>query len=75
MNGDNTLEDEIKERIAKGNGAYYANRTLFKSELVSRNSKLKLYLSIIRPTVFYGCETWVFKENVRQRLSVFERKI
>ena len=72
VNGDNTLEEEIKERIAKGNGAYYANKVFFKSKLVSRNSKLKLYRSIIRPFVVYGCETWVLKENIRERLSVFE---
>ena len=69
------MEDEIKERIAKGNGAYYANKTLFKSKLVSRNPILKLYRSIIRPILVYGCETWVLKENNRHRLSVIERKI
>jgi hypothetical protein len=71
VNGNNTLEEEIRERIAKGTGAYYANKTLFRSKLVSRNSKLKLYWSIIRPIVVYGCETWVLKENIKQRtLSV-----
>jgi hypothetical protein len=30
---------------------------------------------VIRPVVVYGCETWVFKENITQKLSVFERKI
>ena len=44
-------------------------------QLESRKSKLKLYWSVIRPVVFYGCETWVFKESIIQRLSVFERKI
>jgi hypothetical protein len=38
-------------------------------------SKLKLYWKVIRPTVVYGCETWVLKENVAQKLSVFESKI
>jgi hypothetical protein len=41
---------------------------------VSRKSKLKLYWSVIRPIVVYGCETWVLKESIIQRLSVFERK-
>jgi len=35
------LEDEIREIIAKGNKAFPANKTLFKSKLVSRKSKLK----------------------------------
>jgi hypothetical protein len=29
----------------------------------------------IRPIVVYGCETWVLKESIIQRPSVFERKI
>jgi len=75
VNGNNTLEEEIRERIAKGNKAFYANKTLFQSKLVSRRSKLKLYQTVIRPVVVYGCETWVLKENIIQKLSVFERKI
>jgi hypothetical protein len=77
MNGNNTgtLEEEIKERIVKGNKSFYANRTLFKSKLVSRKSKLNLYWSVIRPIVVCGCETWVLKESIIQRLSVCERKI
>ena len=75
MNGNNTLEEEIRERIAKGNKAFYANKTLFKSNLLSTKSKLKLYWSVIRPTVVYGCETWVLKESITQKLSVFEREI
>ena len=38
--------------------------TLFKSDFVSRKSKLKLYWSVIRPIVVYGCETWVLKESI-----------
>ena len=45
------------------------------SNVVSRKSKLKLYWSVNRPVVVYGCETWVLKESVIQKLSVFERKI
>jgi hypothetical protein len=76
VNENNTLEEEIRERIAKGNKAFYAYKTLFtKSKFVYRKSKLKFYWSVIRPIVVYGCETWVLKESIIQRLSVFERKI
>jgi hypothetical protein len=37
--------------------------------------KLKLYCSIIGPTVTYGCETWVWKETIKTKLVVFERKV
>ena len=75
LSRNNTFEEEIRERIVKGNKAFCANRALFKSKLVSRKFKLKLYWSVIRPIVVYGCETWVLKESIIQRLSVFERKI
>jgi hypothetical protein len=60
---------------ALGNKAYYANQFFFKSKLVSKKSKLKLYWSIVRPTVTYGCETWVPKETIKKKLVVFERKV
>ena len=75
MRSGNTLEEEIKERIAKGNKAFYVNNALFKSNVVSRKSKLKLHGSVIRPTVVYGFDTWILKESIIQKLSVFERKI
>ena len=31
VNGNNTLEEEIRERTAKGNKAFYTNKTLFKT--------------------------------------------
>ena len=69
------LEEEIRERTVKGNEASFANKTLFKSNLVSRISKLKLYRSVIRPTAVYGCDTWVLEGSIIQKLCVFERKI
>ena len=51
VSGNSTLEEEIRERIVKGNKAFCANKTLFKSNFVSRKSKLKLRWSVIRPIV------------------------
>jgi len=75
VNGNNTLEEEIRKGIAKGNRAFYAIKALFTSKLLSRKSKLKLYWTVLSPVMVYGCETWVLKENIFQKLSVFERKI
>jgi hypothetical protein len=43
VNKNTTLEEEIRERIAKGNIALYAYKTLFTSKMVSRKSKSKFY--------------------------------
>ena len=51
VNQNNTIEEEIKERLIAGNKAYYANQKMFKNKLLSNKSKLKLYWTLIRPIV------------------------
>jgi hypothetical protein len=75
INDINSIEEEIKERIALGTKAYHANQKFFKSRLVTKYSKLKLYRTVIRPIVTYASETWMLKETIIQKLLVFERKI
>jgi hypothetical protein len=51
VNTDNTVEEEIKERIALGNKAFFTNKKMFQSKLICKMAKLKLYFSVIRPVV------------------------
>jgi hypothetical protein len=74
INDSNSIKEEIKERIALGIKAYYANQKFFKSRLITKHSKLKLYRTVIRTIVTYASETWVLKETIIQKLLVFERK-
>jgi hypothetical protein len=57
VNSDNSIEEEIQNRITLGNKAYHANQFLFKSRVISKKLKMKLYWSIIRPIVTHVCET------------------
>ena len=70
VNTDNTMEEEIKERIALGNRAYFANKKVFQSKLISKRAKLKLYHSVIRPIVTYSCETWILKETIINKRTI-----
>jgi hypothetical protein len=56
VNTNNTIEGEIKERITAENKAYFAHKMPFMSKTISKKSKLKLYKSVIRPTVTYATE-------------------
>jgi hypothetical protein len=64
----------IKERIMMGNKAYYANRQLFNSSLISRNSQLQIYRTLVRPVATYGSESWTLTMEKESALAVFERK-
>jgi hypothetical protein len=71
INNDNSIEEELKERIALANKAYFANQKFLKSKLVTKQSKLKLYKTAIRPVVIYASETWVLEEATIQKLTIF----
>jgi hypothetical protein len=65
----------IKDRIMIGNKAYYANRQLVNSSLISRSIKLQIYRSLVRPVVTYGSESWTLTMEKERVLAVYESKI
>jgi hypothetical protein len=58
-----------------GSKAYCASRQLVNSSLISRNSKLQIYRTLVRPVVTYGSESWTLTMEEERALAVFERKI
>jgi len=58
-----------------GNHCYYAYGKLMKSRALNRSSKLKIYKSLIRPIVTYGCKTWTLTNRDEQYLRIFEGRI
>jgi hypothetical protein len=43
--------------------------------LLSKNSKIKIYRTIILPVVLYGCETWSLTLREEHRLRVLENRV
>ena len=74
-NADNSIEEEIRERIAAGNRSFFANKKIFQNKLITRKTKERLYHMVIRPVVVHGSECWVLTENIKQKLLVFERRL
>jgi hypothetical protein len=58
-----------------GNKAYYANRQLVNSSLISRSSQLQIYRTVVHPLVTYGSESWTLTAEEKRVLAVFERKL
>jgi len=70
-----STSSEIQARILSGNRCYYAYRKLIKSRVLNRSSNLKIYKSLIRSIVTYGCEAWTLTNRDEQYLRIFERRI
>jgi hypothetical protein len=43
--------------------------------LLSKNLKIRIYMTIIWPMVLYGCETWTLALREERRLRVFENRV
>jgi len=69
VNGNNSVEEEIKGRISLGNRAFRANKDLFKSKLLTKKSKLRMYQTLVRPVVTYGCETGGAKRKCKNQIN------
>jgi hypothetical protein len=55
-----------------GNKAYYANRQLVNSSLISTSSKLQIYSTLVRAVVTYGSESWTL--TMEEEGAIFEGK-
>jgi len=45
------------------------------STLLSKNTKIKIYRTIILPVVLYGYETWSMTMREERRMRVFENRV
>ena len=46
-----------------------------KKRALNRSSKLKIYKSLTRPVVTYGCEAWNLTNPDEPYIRIFERRI
>jgi hypothetical protein len=67
--------EEINRRIIAGNKCYFSMAPLFKSKLLSRKTKIRLYKTLVRPIVLYACGAWASTKTDEKKLMIFERKI
>jgi len=50
-------------------------QNLLSPSLPSKNTKFKIYGTIILPVVLYGCEIWLLTMRKEHRLRVFENRV
>jgi hypothetical protein len=72
LNANNKMDIEIAERIANRNKAYCANVKLIKSKFLNKNTKIKIYKTMIRPVVTYSSEIWTLTAKDENNLRIFE---
>jgi hypothetical protein len=71
----NSIQEDIKSRLNSENACYHSVQDLLSSRLLSKNTKIKIYRTIMLPVVLYGCETWSITLREKNRLRVFENRV
>ncbi|XP_054289682.1 uncharacterized protein LOC129004977 [Macrosteles quadrilineatus] len=72
---DNKEEKEIQNRVIVASATYWSLVNMLKSKTLSKNTKIKIYHSIILPVLLYGSETWALTKEWEKKLIIFENKI
>jgi hypothetical protein len=71
----NSVHEEIKSKLKSGNACYHSVQNLLSSMLLSKNTKIRIYRTIILPVALYGYETWSLTLREEQRVRVFENRV
>ena len=75
LTNQNSIPEEIKNRLRSGNACYHTVQNLLSSRLLSKNLKIKIYRTIILPVVLRGYETWSLTLKEERKLRVFENMV
>ena len=51
LTNQNTVHKEVKSRLKSGNACYYLVQNLLSSSLLSKNTQIKIYRTIILPVI------------------------
>jgi hypothetical protein len=71
----NSIQEKIKSRLKSGNACNHSEQDLLSSSLLSKNTKIKIYRTIILRVVLYGCDTWSLTLRDEHRLRVYENRV
>jgi hypothetical protein len=75
----NLIQEEIKRRLITGSVCYYSVQYSIQNPLsfclLSKNIKIRIYKTIILPSVLYGYETWFVISRNEHGLRVSENRM
>ena len=74
LESQNHMEAEILHRISKYTKNVAALYPLLREKSIPRKVKTSMYTTILRPTLIYGCETWILTERLKSKLQAAEMR-
>ena len=65
--------EDIKNWLRKAMGAFQNQTKLWSTRVAGKKTKIKLYNTLVRPVLLYGCETWKITKGEEKKLDGNQR--
>ena len=66
--------EDIHNRVVKTRGVFLRVKTIWSSNSVSRRTKVRLYKTLGKPVLMYGCKTWKMNKSDENKIDVFQSR-
>ena len=66
--------EDIQNRVVKARGIFLRLKKIWSSHSISRQTKVRLYKTLVKPVLMYGCETWKMNKCDENKIDVFQSR-
>jgi len=66
--------EDIHNRVVKARGIFLKLKKIWSSNSIRRRTKVRLYKTLVRPVLMYGCETWKMNKSEDNKIRAFQRR-
>ena len=62
---------EVNARIQKARGSFSKLRKLWLSNLLRKDTKIRIFNACVKSVLLYGCETWLVTKEIQRKIQTF----
>ena len=67
-------DDDITSRLCKARAVFGKLSGVWKSSILSKSTKIRIFKSNVRAVLLYGCESWRITKGDEAKLDTFHQK-
>ncbi|KAG1662543.1 Neprilysin-4 [Nymphon striatum] len=75
VTSDGRITEELNCRLGAANRCLRSLDDIMRKKRVSKTTKMRIYKTVIRPILTYGCETWPMTSDTERNFRTFENRI
>ncbi|XP_033103187.1 uncharacterized protein LOC117105993 [Anneissia japonica] len=65
---------DVNNRLPKARATFTKLKGIWKSNIINRRTKIKLYNVLVKSALLYGCESWKRTKGEEKEIDIFQNK-